>query len=52
MRHKLEAQLEKCRDPDERARLIDAYNARVRRMNIRFRRIGLYIAGERTRVRS
>ncbi len=42
MRKRLEAQLEKCQDHDERAKLIDAYNARVRRMNIRYRRTGLY----------
>jgi len=42
MRRELETLLEACGDPVERAKLIDAYNARVRRMNIRFRRIGLY----------
>jgi hypothetical protein len=42
MRQDLEARLKECGDEAERARLIDAHNARVRRMNIRFRRIGLY----------
>jgi hypothetical protein len=42
MRAELEARLKNCTDPAERTRLIDAYNGRVRRMNIRFRRIGLY----------
>jgi hypothetical protein len=42
MRAELETRLETCEDPADRAKLIDAYNARVRRMNIRYRRIGLY----------
>jgi hypothetical protein len=42
MRQDLEVRLEACKDPVERARLIDAYNARVRRMNIRYRRTGRY----------
>ncbi len=42
MRQDLEAQLEECGDEVEQAKLIDEYNARVRRMNIRYRRIGLY----------
>lgn len=42
MRQELELRLESCKDPVERAKLIDAHNARVRGMNIRFRRIGLY----------
>jgi hypothetical protein len=41
-RQVLEARLEDRDDKAERARLIDAYNARVRRMNIRYRRSGLY----------
>jgi len=52
MRQSLEARLVKCQDHDDRAKLIDAYNARVRRMNIRYRRTGLYPEGERPRVRS
>ncbi|HEX4219040.1 MAG TPA: hypothetical protein VHZ02_11760 [Acidimicrobiales bacterium] len=42
MRRELDATLEKCVDKAERSRLIDTYNARVRRMNIRYRRMGLY----------
>ena len=52
MREVLEARLEACQDPVERARLIDTYNARVRRMNIRFRRMGLYSQSDPRRVRS
>jgi hypothetical protein len=42
MRRRLEARLDDCTDEDERTRLIDAYNSQVRRMNIRYRRMGLY----------
>ncbi len=42
MRQDLEAQLDDCGNEAERAKLIDAHNAQVRRMNIRFRRTGLY----------
>ena len=42
MRLALEARLAGCTDKRERSRLIDAYNSRVRRMNIRYRRTGLY----------
>jgi hypothetical protein len=52
MRRGLEARLRDCTDGVERARLIDAYNARVRRMNIRYRRTGLYQEGDRPRVKS
>jgi hypothetical protein len=52
MRLDLEALLADCRDPAERANLIDAHNARVRRMNIRYRRTGLYRESDSTRVRS
>lgn len=52
MRRELEARLETCKDETERARLVDAYNARVRRMNIRFRRTGLYEERERVRTGS
>jgi hypothetical protein len=50
MREVLEAGLETCADPAERAKLIDAYNARVRRMNIRYRRTGLYNESGRLRA--
>ena len=46
MRQDLEAQLDDCGSEAERAKLIDAYNAQVRRMNIRFRRTGP-VPGER-----
>jgi hypothetical protein len=49
MRRDLEARLEVCGDQAERAKLIDAYNARVRRMNIRYRHIGLYRESESSR---
>jgi hypothetical protein len=42
MRKALTTRLEGSDDESERKRLIDAYNARVRRMNIRYRRTGLY----------
>jgi hypothetical protein len=49
MRRELEAELEECTDKAERSRLIDTYNAQVRRMNIRYRRIGLYPREARTK---
>ena len=49
MRRELEAELEECTDQAERSRLIDTYNAQVRRMNIRYRRIGLYPREARTK---
>jgi len=42
MRRRLEARLRDCTDDGERTSLIDAYNSQVRRMNIRYRRTGLY----------
>ena len=42
MRRRLETRLRGCTDEAERTRLIDAYNSQVRRMNIRYRRTGLY----------
>ncbi|HXY43609.1 MAG TPA: hypothetical protein VEH29_05450 [Acidimicrobiales bacterium] len=42
MRQALEEKLAACDDQAERTRLVDAHNARVRRMNIRYRRTGLY----------
>jgi hypothetical protein len=42
MRRELEVRLEACPAEIERAKLIDAHKARVRRMNIRFPRTGLY----------
>jgi hypothetical protein len=42
MRRRLEARLRGCTDSAERTKLIDAFNSEVRRMNIRYRRIGLY----------
>ena len=50
MRQDLEAQLDDCGNEAERAKLIDAYNAQVRRMNIRFRRTGLYQGNDPTPV--
>jgi len=52
MRRALESRLELCGDESERARLIDAYNADVRRMNIRYRRSALYREHARSRARS
>jgi hypothetical protein len=52
MKHRLEARLRKCTDEGERTRLIDAYNSQVRRMNIRYRRIGLYQDEARDTVKS
>ena len=46
MRRNLEARLEACENQVERTRLIDSYNAQLRRMNIRFRRTGLYSKSE------
>jgi hypothetical protein len=52
MRRALESRLQSCEDEMERGRLVDAYNARVRRMNIRYRRTGLYCErNERERER-
>jgi hypothetical protein len=42
MRRRLEVQLRGCTSKTERSRLIRAHNAEVRKMNIRYRRIGLY----------
>lgn len=42
MRHRLEDQLRSCTNMSERSKLIRAYNAQVRKMNIRYRRTGLY----------
>jgi hypothetical protein len=42
MRRRLEAQLRSCTSKTERSRLIRAHNAEVRKMNIRYRRTGLY----------
>ena len=50
MRRDLEARLAACEDDVERARLIDAYNSRVRTMNIRYRRTGLYRQADEGRV--
>ena len=52
MRQDLEARLAECGDQAERATLIDAHNARVRRMNIRYRRTGLYRESDSPRARS
>jgi hypothetical protein len=52
MRRRLEARLDDCTDEDERTRLIDAYNSQVRRMNIRYRRMGLYREEPRPSVKS
>jgi hypothetical protein len=52
MRRRLEARLDDCTDQDERTRLIDAYNSQVRRMNIRYRRTGLYREDPRPSVKS
>lgn len=52
MRRRLEARLDDCTDEDERARLIDAYNGQVRRMNIRYRRTGLYQENPHPSVKS
>ena len=49
MREELEARLQNCHDEAERTKLVDAYNGRVRRMNIRFRRIGLYSESDSSR---
>lgn len=42
MRRRLEDQLRSATTKAERSRLIRAYNAQVRKMNIRYRRSGLY----------
>lgn len=42
MRRRLEAELRNCTNKVERSRLIRAHNAEVRKMNIRYRRTGLY----------
>jgi hypothetical protein len=42
MRRRLEAELRDCTNKSERSKLIRAYNAKVRKMNIRYRRTGLY----------
>lgn len=42
MRRRLEDQLRGATSNAERSKLIRAYNARVRTMNIRYRRAGLY----------
>jgi hypothetical protein len=52
MRQDLLARLETCGDDVERAKLVDSYNARVRRMNIRYRHAGLYSESGRPRGRS
>lgn len=52
MRRGLEARLRGCTDEAERTRLIDAYNSQVRRMNIRYRRTGLYRDDSRHSVKS
>jgi hypothetical protein len=52
MRQDLEALLAECGDQAERANLIDAHNARVRRMNIRYRRTGLYRESDAPRTGS
>jgi hypothetical protein len=52
MRRQLEAELEECTDQAERSRLIDTYNAQVHRMNIRYRRIGLYPREARAKERT
>jgi hypothetical protein len=52
MRRRLEARLDDCTDDAERSRLIDAYNSEVRRMNIRYRRTGLYRKDLRPAVKS
>ena len=52
MRRRLEARLRDCTDDGERTSLIDAYNSQVRRMNIRYRRTGLYREDPRQSVES
>jgi hypothetical protein len=52
MRERLEARLGSCRDQAERTKLIDSYNARVRRMNIRYRHTALYRQDDPTRASS
>lgn len=52
MRRGLEHRLRDCTDEVQRAKLIDAYNNQVRRMNIRYRRTGLYRNGDRPIVKS
>jgi hypothetical protein len=52
MRQRLETRLRACTDEAERTRLIDAYNSQVRRMNIRYRRTGLYRDDPRPAVKS
>jgi hypothetical protein len=52
MRRRLDARLRDCTDQSERTRLIDAYNGEVRRMNIRYRRTGLYRDAPRDSVKS
>jgi hypothetical protein len=52
MRRRLEARLRDMTDEAERTRLIDAYNSEVRRMNIRYRRTGLYREARHTSVKS